>query len=134
MEKPANLKMTCLYPVATDTNFFKVANPVSFEKPFPVQKPTVVAKKMVEGIEQGKPFVSPCFLFDLSKTLMTVIPPIRSVYWEMETAKLRRFKKKLKAREEKLIRELDEVQENVHELEKNVRKTVQAGKEKLHGL
>ena len=27
-----------------------------------------------------------------------------------------------------------EVQENVHELEKNVRKTVQAGKEKLHGL
>ena len=134
LEKPDNLQITCLYPVATDTNFFKVANPVSFEKPFPVQKPTVVAKKMVEGIEQGKPFVSPCFLFDLSKTLMTVIPPIRSVYWEMETAKLRRFKKKLKAREEKLIRELDEVQENVHELEKNVRKTVQAGKEKLHGL
>ena len=134
LEKPKNLQITCLYPVATDTNFFKVANPVSFEKPFPVQKPTVVAKKMVEGIEQGKPFVSPCFLFDLSKTLMTVIPPIRSVYWEMETAKLRRFKKKLKAREEKLIRELDEVQENVHELEKNVRKTVQAGKEKLHGL
>jgi phage shock protein A len=52
----------------------------------------------------------------------------------METAKLRRFKKKLKAREEQLIRELDEVQENVHELEQNVRKTVQAGKEKLHGL
>ena len=134
LEKPKNLQITCLYPVATDTNFFKVANPVSFEKPFPVQKPTVVAKKMVEGIEQGKPFVSPCFLFDLSKTLMTVIPPIRSVYWEMETAKLRRFKKKQKAREEQLIRELGEVQENVHELEKNVRKTVQAGKEKFHGL
>ena len=134
LEKPKNLQITCLYPVATDTNFFKVANPVSFEKPFPVQKPTVVAKKMVEGIEQGKPFVSPCFLFDLSKTLMTVIPPIRSVYWEMEKAKLRRFKKKLKAREEQLIRDLDEVQENVHELEENVRKTVQAGKEKFHGL
>ena len=134
LEKPKNLQITCLYPVATDTNFFKVANPVSFEKPFPVQKPTVVAKKMVEGIEQRKPFVSPCFLFDLSKTLMTVLPPIRSVYWEMETAKLRRFKKKLKAREEQLIRELDEVQENVHELEESVRKTVKAGKEKLHGL
>ena len=49
-------------------------------------------------------------------------------------AKLRRFKKKLKAREEQLIRDLDEVQENVHELEENVRKTVQAGKEKFHGL
>lgn len=35
LEKPDNLQITCLYPVATDTNFFKVANPVEFEKPFP---------------------------------------------------------------------------------------------------
>lgn len=134
LEKPKNLQITCLYPVATDTNFFKVANELSFEKPFPVQQPTVVARKMVEGIENGKPFVSPCFLFDVGKTLMAVIPPIRSMYWEMETAKLRRFKKKLEAREKQLKRELDEVQENVQALERNVRKTVQAGKEKLHGL
>ena len=37
LEAPKNLQITCLYPVATDTNFFRVANPVSFEKPFPVQ-------------------------------------------------------------------------------------------------
>ena len=42
-EKPDNLKMTCLYPVATDTNFFVVAaDGEKFEKPFPVQKPDVI--------------------------------------------------------------------------------------------
>ena len=45
LEKPENMKFTCLYPVATDTNFFKVAaNGVQFEKPFPVQSPSVAAK------------------------------------------------------------------------------------------
>ena len=54
LEKPDNLQITCLYPVATDTNFFKVANEVEFEKPFPVQKPEIVARKKVAGIEKGK--------------------------------------------------------------------------------
>ena len=78
LEKPANLQITCLYPVATDTNFFKVANEVEFEKPFPVQKPSTVARKMVKGIEEGKEKVSPCGLFDFSKVLMGVIPPVRT--------------------------------------------------------
>ncbi|MBR1810195.1 MAG: SDR family NAD(P)-dependent oxidoreductase [Clostridia bacterium] len=95
LEKPKNLQLTCLYPVATDTNFFKVANPVPFEKPFPVQQPDVVARKMVAGIDNGKKFVSPSPLFGLSKVLMGVCPPVRTVYWALETAKLTRFKKKL---------------------------------------
>ncbi len=96
LEKPKNLQMTFLYPVATDTNFFRVANPVPFEKPFPVQQPDVVARKMVDGIEKGKRFVSPSPLFGLSKVLMGVCPPVRTVYWGLETAKLNRFKKKLR--------------------------------------
>ena len=96
LEKPKNLQLTCLYPIATDTNFFNVANPVPFEKPFPVQKPEVVARKMVEGIEQGKPFVSPSPLFAFAKVLMGVCPPVRTVYWALETAKLERFKNKLR--------------------------------------
>lgn len=96
LEKPKNMQITCLYPVATDTNFFRVANPVPFEKPFPVQQPEVVARKMVEGIESGKKFVSPSPLFALSKVLMGVCPPVRTVYWGLETAKLNRFKEKLK--------------------------------------
>ncbi len=96
LEKPKNLQITCLYPVATDTNFFRVANEVPFEKPFPVQQPDVVARKMVAGIEKGKKSVSPSPLFGLSKVLMGVCPPVRTVYWGLETAKLNRFKEKLK--------------------------------------
>ena len=96
MEKPGNMKLTCLYPIATNTNFFKVANPVEFEKPFPVQQPGVVARKMVDGIEQGKKFVFPSPLFTVSKVLMGVCPPVRTVYWKLETDKFERFKKKLR--------------------------------------
>lgn len=95
LEMPENMKLTCLYPVATDTNFFKVAaDGVQFEKPFPVQSPSVVAKKMVKGMEKGKKKVSPCNLFALSKVLMTVFPFVRTIYWKLEKNKLRRFVKK----------------------------------------
>ena len=90
------MKLTCLYPVATDTNFFKVAaDGVQFEKPFPVQRPTIVAMKMVKGMEKGKKKVSPCPLFAVGKVLMTICPPVRTVYWKLEQAKLRRFVAKL---------------------------------------
>ena len=95
LEKPANMKLTCLYPVATNTNFFKVANSETFEKPFPVQDPKVVARKMVKGIEKGKKTVSPCGLFALAKVLMGIFPFIRTIYWKLETNKLLRFQKKL---------------------------------------
>ena len=40
LEKPDNVQLTCLYPVATDTNFFPTANEIQFRKPFPVQPRT----------------------------------------------------------------------------------------------
>jgi len=92
LEMPNSLKLTCLYPVATDTNFFKVAAPIDFKKPFPVQKPEVVARKMVAGLENEKKFVSPSPLFALSKVLMALAPPVRTVYWKLEQAKLENFK------------------------------------------
>lgn len=116
LEKPKNLQITCLYPVATDTNFFKVANKLKFEKPFPVQKPSVVARKMVEGIEAGVETVSPCTLFGVSKVLMGVVPPVRTLYWNIETAKLERFKQKVKAENAKL--------------KQNVRAAIETGMEK----
>ena len=100
VEKPKNLKMTCLYPVATDTNFFVVAaDGEKFEKPFPVQKPEVVARKMVSGIEHNKKYVSPCFLFGVSKVLMGIFPFVREIYWKMEYQKLVRFEKKMAKKE-----------------------------------
>lgn len=95
LEMPKNMKLTCLYPVATDTNFFKVAaNGVKFEKPFPVQNPCTVARQMVRGIEKGKKKVSPCFLFGVGKVLMTIFPFVRSIYWRLEQKKLERFVRK----------------------------------------
>ena len=100
LEMPKNMKLTCLYPVATDTNFFKVAaDGVKFEKPFPVQNPCVVAKKMVKGIEKGKKKISPCFLFGVSRVLMTVFPFVRRIYWRLEQKKLERFVKKTRGTE-----------------------------------
>ena len=96
LEKPDNVQLTCLYPVATNTNFFRTANEIQFKKPFPVQQPDVVAKKMVEGIESGKSKVSPCFLFGLSKVLMGVCPPVRTVYWGLEKIKFNEFKENIK--------------------------------------
>ncbi len=92
LEKPDNVQLTCLYPVATETNFFRTANEYKFKKPFPVQQPTVVAQKMVEGIEQGKEIVSPCTLFGISKVLMNFFPIVRKIYWGMEQKGFEKYK------------------------------------------
>lgn len=149
LEKPDNLQITCLYPVATDTNFFKVANPVEFEKPFPVQKPGHVAKKMIEGIEEGKARVSPSGLFGFAKILMGVAPPVRTVYWKLETAKLERFKERLSEYHERLqenvktaVEKGREVGETLLEKEQDVRRDLgekaarvrEELKDRYHGL
>ena len=96
LEMPKNVKLTCLYPVATDTGFFKKAvegqgNVVIREKPFPVQKPTVVAKKMVKGLEKRRKSVNPCGLFTLAQILFAICPPLRNFYWHLEYKKLERY-------------------------------------------
>ena len=97
LELPDNIQLTCLYPVATDTNFFKTANSIEFKKPFPVQKPSVVARKMVKGIEKGKKSVSPCALFEFAKVLMKFLPFVRTMYWGLEKRKFEAFKQKSRA-------------------------------------
>jgi len=96
LEKPDNVQLTCLYPVATDTGFFKASSEIQYKKPFPVQKPAVVAKKMYDGIESGKDKVSPCILFGISKVLMGVMPPVRTIYWGLEKRKFNEFKENIK--------------------------------------
>ena len=92
LEKPDNLQLTCVYPVATSTNFFNVGTGgVKIKKPFPVQKAETVAKAAVRGIEKGTEQVSPCFLFDLSQFIMGHIPPVRTLYWKLESAKFVKY-------------------------------------------
>ncbi|MBQ9459813.1 MAG: SDR family NAD(P)-dependent oxidoreductase [Oscillospiraceae bacterium] len=133
LEKPDNLQITCLYPVATDTNFFHVANPVSFEKPFPVQKPSHVAKKMIRGIEDGKARVSPSGLFGFAKILMGVVPPVRTVYWKLETAKLERFKEKLNLYGERLQENMKTAVEKGREVSGALREREQVVRRDLEG-
>ena len=61
------------------------------ERPFPVQSPVVVARRMVKGMERGKKFVNPSKLFVFSKVLMAVCPPIKWAYLALEKKKLTRF-------------------------------------------
>lgn len=95
-EKPDNLQLTCIYPVATDTPFFRRANKIDFKKPFPVQAPETVAEKAVEGVEKGKKIVNPCLLFNLTKPLMRILPPVKQIYLHFENNKFKHFKEKLR--------------------------------------
>lgn len=93
LEIPKNIKLTTIYPVATNTNFFNVGNSTFALKPFPVQDPVTVAKASLKGIEKGKQKVSPCKLFDVSKVLTFVFPPVKKLYWWEETLKFKMFLK-----------------------------------------
>lgn len=95
-EQPENVQLTCLYPVATNTGFFRRSNDIEYKRPFPVQEPTVVAEKMLRGIEKGKKNVSPCVLFGISKQLMKFLPPVKTAYLFLEKRKFNDFKKKVK--------------------------------------
>ncbi|MCQ2409698.1 MAG: SDR family NAD(P)-dependent oxidoreductase [Clostridia bacterium] len=97
LELPKNMKLTCLYPIATATGFFKRAALGSGRviqdnmRPFPVQQPSHVAKCMVKGIEKGKKKVNPSKLMLLAKLLFAICPPLRSFYWHLEYKKLEKF-------------------------------------------
>ena len=52
LELPENVTMTCLYPVATNTNFFKTANPKEFKKPFHVQP--LLLRRAADGLHEAR--------------------------------------------------------------------------------
>lgn len=95
-ECPENLQLTCIYPVATDTGFFRRANKIDFRKPFPVQSPEYVAKKVIEGTEKGKKNINPCLLFNISKPILRIIPPLKALYLMYENRKFTAFKKRVR--------------------------------------
>lgn len=94
LEKPGNVRLTVLYPVAVNTDFFRSASETDFERPYPVQEPDLVARRMIEGIEKNRKKVFPSRLFRLALILFTLIPPIKKAYWRSERKKLDRFLEK----------------------------------------
>jgi uncharacterized protein len=93
MEKPDNIQLTCLYPIATETNFFKTSSPIPYKKPFPVQDVCPVAKKFVKGVEKGSKKVRPSLIFVFSKALMAICPLIKIIYLALEKRKFIGYKR-----------------------------------------
>ncbi len=94
-ESPKNIKITAVYPVATATNFFNVGgNGIDVGKPFPVQKASLVADRMVSGIEKAKKQIYPCRIWIPSKAMMAVMPHMKAIYCGIEKNRLKRYEKK----------------------------------------
>ncbi|MBQ5991784.1 MAG: SDR family NAD(P)-dependent oxidoreductase [Clostridia bacterium] len=92
IESPKNLKITCVYPVATKTNFFKVGGAGhKVEQPFPVQTAEAVAKAVVRGAEKGRKQIYPCPVYLPSRFLMNVLPPVKHLYLRAQHKMLLRF-------------------------------------------
>ena len=92
MEAPENLKITCVYPVATRTNFFEVGGAGhKVEQPFPVQTAEAVAKAAIRGVEKGKKQVYPCPIYLPSRFLMNLLPPVKNMYLKSQYKMLLRF-------------------------------------------
>ena len=102
IEAPENLRITCIYPVSTKTNFFEVGGAGhKVEQPFPVQTAEAVAKAAVRGVEKGKKQVYPCPIYRPSRFLMNVLPPVRNMYLKSQYKMLLRFEERKKNDEEK---------------------------------
>lgn len=54
-------KLILIYPVATDTNFFKISG--QKHKSWMIQSPQHVAKRTIKGIKKGKKHIYPSILF-----------------------------------------------------------------------
>ena len=92
IESPKNLKITCIYPVSTKTNFFEVGGAGhKVEQPFPVQTAEAVAKATVRGVEKGRRQVYPCPIYLPSRFLMNLLPPVRALYLKQQHNMLLRF-------------------------------------------
>ncbi len=79
-ETPSNITVTSSFPVSTNTNFFKVASENEMKKPFPVQTPEHVARRMIRATEKGRREVYPSRLFHLCKVVFVIVPPIKWGY------------------------------------------------------
>lgn len=91
-ERPKDIKLMSVYPVATRTEFFdKASQKADTPLPFPVQKTEFVAKAIVKGIEKGKKTVYPSILFRLSYPLGRAFPFMLKIYSMLEKRKVKQW-------------------------------------------
>ena len=93
LEKPKNMKLTCLYPVGTATRFFaadKSRAKIEHERCWPIQNPAKVAKKMVKGMAKGSKNIYPVF-WCVFYPFFVVLPFTKRFYWWEEGRKFKRY-------------------------------------------
>jgi len=91
-EQAENIQLTAIYPVATRTAFFdKATGENDTPLPFPVQEASVVARKIVRGIEKGRRSVYPSVLFRLFYPIGRAFPFLLKIYSLMEKRKVRKW-------------------------------------------
>ena len=106
-ETPKNLQISCVYPVSTKTNFFRVGGGGrKMEPPFPVQAPDKVAKAVVKGVHKLKDHIYPCPVYLPSKVLMNAVPPVKKLYIQAQKGKLRRFVKRVEEEKKGIIEDI----------------------------
>ncbi len=94
LEKQKNVALTCLYPVATATNFFNVGSEgrsQDKDRPFPVQSAEHVAKCMYKAVARKKKSCTPSKLFAVVEQTIKFMPFVRNIDWWMEGAKFERY-------------------------------------------
>ena len=91
-EKPQNLQITSVYPVATRTDFFdKATGEKDTPLPWPKQDPKIVAKKIVRGIEKGKKRIMPSSLFRIFYPIGRAFPFLLKLYSLSEKKKVSKW-------------------------------------------
>lgn len=91
-EQAHNLQITAVYPVATRTSFFdKATGEKGTPLPFPSQDVTIVARKIVRGIEKGKKNVYPSALFRLFYPIGRAFPFMLKIYSLVEKRKVQKW-------------------------------------------
>ena len=96
-EQPDNLKITCLYPVGTDTNFWNAASDgVEIERAWPVMKAKTIARKMVRGMQSYRKQIYP-LCWEVVYPMMVICPPARDIFWKLERDKFLRNEVKMNA-------------------------------------
>ena len=89
LEMPENLKITCLYPVATETNFFSAGSDgVPVQKPWPLQTPEYIADCMIKGMVRGKQEVYPP-VWTMAWPWMNNFAFARNLFWAREGKKMK---------------------------------------------
>ncbi|MGN1044544.1 MAG: SDR family NAD(P)-dependent oxidoreductase [Candidatus Methanomethylophilaceae archaeon] len=87
-EMPDNISFVTVYPVSTDTGFFRNDTTSDMDKPFPVQTPEHVAKDIINGIRRGRRRVYPSRMYSVFRAVFILLPPVRYLYRRYYARKL----------------------------------------------